>query len=278
MNDRPGSSSSTVRTRVAHAGYHEHRFFGHRVFDELAGNESLAGLVALSISGRRLQPDQAALLDDMATVLTVADPRIWPLKVARLAASYGGALEGLAASMLCLDCLYVGGYRNTPAVAHLLQQLAQQLGPQADDPACVAQAVRAGLLSKKFIPGFGVPFREKDERVPPLHRCVRRRGRHTLPYWRLQEQVAQLVIDERGLHPNMVLGFVAACLDIGFEADELGTLSILMSLHTQLANATEEGRLASQVLRELPASRVGYAGAAPRRSPRARAAAGDSDG
>ena len=125
------------------------------------------------------------------------------------------------------------------------------------------------MLGQKFIPGFGVPFREHDERVPPLRRCVRQRGRHTLPFWRLQEEVAQLVTRERGLQPNMVLGFVAACLDIGFDPDELGALSIVIGLHTQVANVQEEGRLASPALRELPAGLVHYTGVGPRRSPRA---------
>ena len=129
------ATKPTVFTRVARAGYEEHRFFSWGVFGELTGRETLSGLVAMAVSGRRLDPGEVAMLDDIAAVLTVADPRIWPLKVGRLAASYGGALEGLAAGILSLDCLYVGGYRTTPTAARMLLELAARLGPDVEDPA-----------------------------------------------------------------------------------------------------------------------------------------------
>lgn len=263
------TTKPTITTRVARAGHQDHRFFSWGVFDELTGHETLSGLMALAVSGRRLEPGEAALLDDIATLWTVADPRIWPLKVGRLAASFGGTLEGLAASVLCLDCLYVGGHRTTPAVARMLLKLADHLGPEIDQPERVDHAVRDLLLNKKHIPGFGVPFRDVDERLPPLRRCLRQRGRHTLPFWRLYEEVARVVIRRRGLQPNLAIGFVAACLDLGFDDEEIGALSIVIGLHTQVANVQEEGRLASPALRELPAGLVHYTGVGPRRSPRA---------
>ena len=44
-----------IPTRSAHWGWDEHQYFGHAVFGELAGNESLTGMVALSVLGRRLE-------------------------------------------------------------------------------------------------------------------------------------------------------------------------------------------------------------------------------
>ena len=264
------ATKPTVFTRVARAGYEEHRFFSWGVFGELTGRETLSGLVAMAVSGRRLDPGEVAMLDDIAAVLTVADPRIWPLKVGRLAASYGGALEGLAAGILSLDCLYVGGYRTTPTAARMLLELAARLGPDVEDPARVEEAVRDLLLSTKPIIGFGVPFRDQDERLPPLRRCVRQRSRHTLPFWRLYEEVVRLVIRESGLQPNIALGLAAAYLDLGFDPDQAGALSVVAGIQTHLANTFEEGRLASPALRALPAERVHYVGVGPRRSPRAR--------
>jgi len=70
-----------LRTRSAHWGYEEHQYFGHAVFAELRGKESLSGLTALSVLGRRLSREACALLDEAAVCLTLADPRIWPLKL-----------------------------------------------------------------------------------------------------------------------------------------------------------------------------------------------------
>jgi len=37
----------TLQTASAHWGWDEHRYFGHGVFQDLAGRESLTGLTAL---------------------------------------------------------------------------------------------------------------------------------------------------------------------------------------------------------------------------------------
>jgi hypothetical protein len=259
----------TITTRVAHAGHQDHRFFSWDVFGELTGHTSMSGLMAMAVSGRRLEPDEAAALDDIATLWTVADPRIWPLKVGRLSAAFGGSLEGLAASVLCLDCRYVGGLHTTPAAARMLLGLAEELGPRLGDAAQVEAAVDRLLRQHKHLPGFGVPFRNQDERLPPLARSLRRRGRHTLPFWCLQQELARVVVARKGLQPNLALGFVAACLDLGFDPEQIGALSIVIGLHTQVANAHEEAALASPALQALPPQWVHYVGVGPRRSPRA---------
>jgi len=89
-----------VRTRTAHMGWDEHRYFGRAVFGDLTGKESLTYLMALSILGRELPRDCYPVLDDAACSLTLADPRIWPLKLTRLVASYGSTVPAAAAGLL----------------------------------------------------------------------------------------------------------------------------------------------------------------------------------
>ncbi len=78
-----------IFTRVGHAGWNDHRHFGKWVFSELAGNTSTAGLIALAATGRLPDESACGMLDDIAVILTVADPRIYPLKLVRLASSFG---------------------------------------------------------------------------------------------------------------------------------------------------------------------------------------------
>ena len=59
----------TLRTRSAHWGYEDHRYFGHAVFADLRGKESMAGLTALSVLGRRLSAQACELLDEAAQCL-----------------------------------------------------------------------------------------------------------------------------------------------------------------------------------------------------------------
>jgi len=97
-----------LRTRSAHWGYEEHRYFGHAVFAELRGRESFVGLTALSVLGRRLSADVCALLDEAAVCLTLADPRIWPLKLTRVVAAYGQAIPAAAAGLLIQEGARIG--------------------------------------------------------------------------------------------------------------------------------------------------------------------------
>ena len=97
-----------IRTRVAHAEWGDNRFYGHSVARDLAGKETWLGLVILGILGRRLSEAERAVVDDLGVALTVADPRIWPLKVSRLVSSYGSTLTALAAGALSLEEARIG--------------------------------------------------------------------------------------------------------------------------------------------------------------------------
>jgi hypothetical protein len=257
---------------VAFAGWNEHAYFGWRAFAELTGADPFAGLLALSVSGRRLSREEAALLDDVAASWTIADPRIWPLKVTRLVSSYGRPLAGVAAGLLACDCHYVGGFEVSPAAARLLTSVREQVGDAVDDEEAVAAAL-ARRPARRLIPdGFGVPFREHDERLPVLRDCLERRGRAGLPYWRLLESMAAVFRRERKVEPNVGAAFAAICLDLGLASDDLGILSVALGTHMFFANAVEGARQQAAVLRCVPEEWVEYVGKEARVSPRAQAA------
>jgi len=258
-----------LSTRVAYAGYDFHRFMGFGVFDDLAGKVSLTDLVAIAITGRRLSTAERDVLDDVAAISTVADPRIWLLKVAQLVASHGGALTGVAAALLNMDNRYVSGWRVSPVVARFLVQLRADLGDRADDVAASTDYFEAYLAREPIFPGFGIPFRPQDERLVALRACMHRRGRADLPYWRAMEQVAAIARSSRHLEPNILFGFAAACLDCGLAAEDIGPLSVVLVVHCFLANALESARQAPALLQRLPDVCIEYFGKPPRVSPRA---------
>lgn len=254
-------SDADIRTKVARSGYHEHLFAGRRVFAELSGQSSLAALIALGVTGRRLADDEAGLLDDLATVWTVADARIWPMKVARLVASHGGTLEGLAAGFVAFDCTLIGMWAVIPPAAELLLEL-----KEAND-----EALLAIVRQRKRLPGFGTPFRSGDERLPPLHRCVEQRGRHELPTYRRYQRLAATVLRERGLQPNIAAAAAAIFCDLGWSPAEIGAVSSCLGVHMLIAHAHEGAQQRAASAQRLPASALRYEGPAPRRSPRASA-------
>lgn len=259
----------TLRTNVAHAGFDDHAFCGHRVFEQLAGRTSTAGIFALALTGRRLSQEDCAVIDDLIVCATMADPRIWPLKVARILGSYGGSLPGLAAGHLAMDGAIVGP-SATGAAARQLLALRRQADGRVDDLDAVQRALQ---LLREHTPrpvGFGVPFRPRDERLEALRRCMVARQRQHGPYWTLLESV--IAISRRGakkFEPNYMSAIAAVGLDLGFEPELVATLGVIVVSPCFHANVREATREPAAALRKLPESAVEYMGVARRTSPRA---------
>src|SRR5262245_36394504 len=105
------SEPLVLPTHVAHAYTDDHEFCGAKLYAKLLGRERFVGLIA-----RAIQPahphtpseEALALLDDLAVITTVADPRIWPLKIVRVVSSYGSIYPAWAAANLCLEGARIG--------------------------------------------------------------------------------------------------------------------------------------------------------------------------
>lgn len=255
-------------TRVGQARHGDNHFFGMSVSAELAGSETVTGLIALSIAGRRMAPEERAVLDDVAVVMTVADPRIWPLKLTRVLSAYGSALPALAAANLCIERAHIGHFTTGIAAQNLVE-----LAAASTERGTVAEAVEGMLARGGRFMGFGVPFRPRDERVESLRGCLRARGRTDLPYWRLFESLCEVMLERKALAPNIGLAVAAACLDLGFSPREISLLAVALGQTDYLANVVEGASQAPEVLRELPPHTVRHVGRAPRKSPRFLAAA-----
>jgi len=260
-----------IPTGVGHASFGENHFRGYRVGAELAGKETQTGLIALSIGARRLTETERAVLDDIAVVMTVADPRIWPLKLTRVVSAYGSTLPAMAAANLCIERALIGHWTSGTA-AQTLVELRETLGDGVDDRDEVRRRALEFLAQRRRWMGFGVPFREQDERVASLRSCLEKRERTHLTHWRLLETVAEVLYEHKQLRPNIGIAVGAACLDLGYSPREVSLLSVALGQTDYLANAVEGAAQAPEMLRELPAQILRYQGPARRRSPRASAA------
>ena len=261
------TSVPIIETRAARAEFDDHRFRGFSLYGELAGSETMTGMTALALTGRRLSTLDRAILDDLTVVVTVAEPRIWPLRLARVVASHGGALAGLAASTAAMEFARIGPYSVRPA-ATWLKRLRLVLGDAPDDEA-IAAAVDHRLQTGRRLPGFGVPARETDERVSALRRCLKQRKVDDRPYWRLLERVAMVVNRRHGIAVNISGAFAAVGLDLGFAPEHLGVLATMALQPALLVNAFEGSQQRAPSLARLPDACVEYVGPPPRRSARA---------
>jgi hypothetical protein len=266
-----------IITRVARCGERDYRFSGWSVFGDLLGRESFLGLVALGLTGRRLAPEEVALLDDLAVVLTAADPRIWVPKVTRLSASLGSSLAGASCGLLCTIDARIGSSVARES-AELLTTVRISVGPEREY-SLVKERIQAVVADCSQLSGFGVPYRKSDARFIAMMERIKYRGFENHQHCRLVDPLVEAVSDLKpGLAPNVVLSWTAACLDLGFEPGQIAPLIAIMLMIPTVANAFEESVLMSPALRELPFDAIDYRGAPPRPSPRASAASASGDG
>jgi hypothetical protein len=252
-----------IKTHVARAGWDEHEYRGYRVFGELAGATSMSGLLAVAVGGLRLSPDDERMLDDLAVCMAVAEPRIWPLKLTRLVASYGGTMAGFSAGCGIVDGTLVGAWTSV-AAAQALRALSDDVGDRIDDDDHVSACAAALVTRTRRLIGFGVPFRPRDERVAALGRCIEARGRSGCRHWRLLSALAAAATRLKALEVNVGAAAAAVMLDLGFSPHDVAPMVFLINANLFLSNATEGAAQREPILRELPASLVRYVGRPPR--------------
>jgi hypothetical protein len=191
------------------------------------------------------------------------------MKLARVAASTGRAMPGFLCASVVLDSDVLGGRVAEDAAAALVA-LRATLDAHDDD----AQIV-AFVEQRKRLVGFGVPFRDVDERVVSVRRCMARRHRTNGPYWALAERFWRVVHETRGVPVNIVGATAAICLDLGFQPREIAPMAAILLQPTLLANAVAGAVESPEALRCLPDEAVRYVGPPARQSPRSIAARGN---
>lgn len=265
MNMHDGEVSIT--TNAAYAGFEEHQFWGYEVFNELLGHESWGSLLILSATGRRISAEEAKIIDDLAVVNAMADPRIWPLKITSLVASYGDSVMSTMAGNLCLEKAVIGPGALGSA-AELLISFNEFIGSDGLHDRKLLEEKVAQLLKTKRLHGFGVAFRPEDERLQNLRKCVVRHKRTDLPYWRLFERVCEAIFQVKGIKPNISSGTAAVLLDMGFSPCDIKMTAIALFQACFFANAVDGVKRNADVMRCLPKHCTQYVGRELRRSPK----------
>jgi hypothetical protein len=265
----------TLPTHIGHAEWGDNHFRGYSVARDLAGREGVTSLLALAITGRRLDEDERLMLDDVATVTNVADPRVWPLKLVRVVSAYGGCDVAVAAATVALESALIGQHAAGSAaelLLHLGEGLVDGSGkPPPPDDSFLEERCRRFVAEHGRPVGFDVPFRTRDERVDMLTERVAARGRSALPYWQLFARVAEIFWQVENVRPNMPAAAGAVCLDLSLKPAQIGPLMTALGASAFWANAFEGAEQAPACLQRLPDNCVRYVGKPSRVSPRAAA-------
>lgn len=256
-----------VYTRVGLIVDGDNRYFGRSTFDgwdRALTASSDAVLVALGMTDLTPARREVARLITLCTMSP--DARVWPLKLTRLIASYGDALAGLFGAQL-VTAGKVMGPNATGYAARGLAWVAAQAGDGADDAAIVEAVAAWKARAGGRFAGFGVPFRDVDERRTALLRMTAggpiAQGRH----WRLHERVVAAMRPQR---PNCAITFAAMLLDVGVAPERVGVATAALMSHVFLAHAVEAAEQDGARAHALPPACVEYRGVAPRTTGRAR--------
>jgi hypothetical protein len=259
-----------VITRLARAGYREIHFRGLELTSDLI-DESIWSVLSIALGNRRLTPEQSRVINALVVVSAVGDPRIWPLKVARLVASYGHPFAATAAGASFLDEIPLGPWAMRLAGDFLADAMART--SNLAQPTEALEAARAIANERKPVPGFGVAGREEDERYVAFAEWFPQQSVEPGDHWRLLLRLADSLEPEFGMRPNIAGAFAAVGLDFGLDPLEIALFTLASAHWATMANAREGLRESPELLRRLPDEYVEYVGPAPRLSPRAQAAA-----
>lgn len=256
--------TAPIRTGVGRAAHGDYYQFGSSVYRDLAESTSYLGLIAFSLTGRRLSRAEETVLDDLAVSSHVTEPRVWPIKLSWVVGSLGRPMPGYVAGIVALDSDILGGRVGADA-ARLLVELRVFLASAGDTD----DAIRAFVARQPKLFGFGVPVRAVDERLVAFKRALVNRAYPCGEHWQLAERFWRVVKEERRVEVNIIGATAAICLDLGFTPAQVAPMAVMLLTPTFLGNATEAAAQAPGALKRLPPEAIRYVGPPPRQSPRA---------
>jgi hypothetical protein len=217
-------------------------------------------MVLCGILGRILDGDDIAIVDDIVTAMSSADPRLWPFKITRLGAAYGHATFGMGTTFVASEGAIFGATRFQE-IGEVLIELQRRVAEQRLSDDQLLAMLRAGIV------GFRTVY--ADPRFDGLVGQITKRGRHERPFMRVCLKAVELARTELRVEPHVFLAIVALGLDMGMTPYQIGVFSMLILFHDAVGNASEGAEQQPGVLQRLPAEVIKYVGPAPRVSVRA---------
>lgn len=201
----------------------DHEIRGKLLFGEILGKKSFFQLAAWAIAGLDLSPSDAELLEQVGIICVYADPKIWPLTVARRAGAHGAGLAGGLVAGVAAMCT-----RNMTSqpVAGFMRFL-DRVDAEMASGKSLDEVVAAALASRERIPGVRRPVTGTDERLPPLMATFERFGRADGPSLRLMRRLDEAFAAHKGLRLNAAAPIGAVLRDIGFTPRAAGGFTMI---------------------------------------------------
>lgn len=249
-----------LQTRVGAAYPGSHAVFrGHDLHRDLRHLDWIS-LYAYGVTGRRLTPAQAEMVQALWTHTSYPDARLWNNRVAALAASArSSATLGMAAGMVVSEATVYGGQAALLSMSFLQSALRRVRAGEA--LADIVWAETAG----QHIYGYGRPINSTDERLPWIMALAQRLGLHQGPHLTLAFEVEQVLLQRYPrLRMNYTALHAALVADMGLSLREYQLLRVPVFIAGMAPCLAEAAEKPEGVLFATPCSGVAYSGHAPR--------------
>lgn len=165
-----------------------------------------------AITGRRFTEQQIRLFEGLWSItVSYPDPRIWPNRIA----AYAGTARstptlGVSAALAISEAELFGHRSNIRTIDFMIRTRKRvDAGENLED------IVRDELRTNRWVPGYGRPFVQNDERIGPLSELARDLGLGGGPHTQLAFDVENVLLRRR--YPmKMNIG----ALNAGLAADQ----------------------------------------------------------
>lgn len=249
-----------LRTQVGAAFPGSHAVFrGHDLHRELRHLDWVE-LYAYGVTGRRLTPAQAEMVQALWTHTSYPDARLWNNRVAALAGSTrSSATLGMVAGMAVSEATVYGGQAALLSMTFLQSALVRVQAGELLSDVVWAETQRCHIY------GYGRPINSTDERLPWIMALAQRLGLHDGAHLKLAFEVEQVLLTRYPqLRMNYTALHAALVADMGLSLREYQLLRVPVFIAGMAPCLAEAAGKPEGVLFATPCSGVAYAGVAPR--------------
>ncbi len=218
----------------------DHALRGKYLFADLAGKRTFFQAAVYAITGREIDSEQAAMLEEFGITNLLVDRRAWPMAVTRRVGARGrDYTSSVIAGAAMMGSPVLAGAAAADCARFLQRARAAELAGRP-----VAELVQDLLARHQRIMGFGRPVVGPDERVPVTEALLARYGRNDLPYVNLLRATDDAIFAHKRLRSTAAAWAAAILLDLGLTPDQVHAVSnywVHVNVYAQAIYSVERG-------------------------------------
>lgn len=181
------------------------------------GDMTWVELYFFGVAGRIFTQAQIKIITTIWAYTSFPDPRMWNNRVAALAAnSRSTSALGLSGALAVSEASLYGRRLDARALDFFLR-----MGSLTGGLETLQREIESYLYRHRYLPGFGRPVTNIDERIGPLKRALRQTGLHEGKHVLIVHEIEQ-ILKGRGMKLSANFGAIAAAIaaDMGLTVQQ----------------------------------------------------------